>query len=128
MAKAILDLHERLTMLESRNSDDETDSPGVLLDIQSDVHALHNRVISVMHAVNDIDRQLDKDTNGDGSLYYLQSIERQVNRVESKVDGLSNRQRTAEQLLDAIRVYAAERTARDEQTAEPDQRENGDSV
>lgn len=126
---ALLDLNQRLTALEQPTSDEVDERQMTLDHINSEVMSVSadlTTAIRQLRLVFDEFRELKNSLSS--QTYYLQGIERLVNRLSIKVEAVTQRQATAEQLLDAIRIYAAERTVRDEQAAQQDGTEDGSNV
>jgi predicted nucleic acid-binding Zn-ribbon protein len=138
MILALVDLNQRLTALEPK-ADEET----VLEEIRNVVRGTESGVYSLQDRTYNLERLHSAFVQAVGSLtekvqevndrtqsasYYNREVVEQGNKLAAKIDRVVERQSTTEQLLDAIRVYAAERTARDEQAAQPDGTENGSRV
>lgn len=136
LVSATLDLNQRLTALEQNRVDDtliadqnEDFLRQTLRDMQSNIHTLHARTVTLHGVVEDLTKTTSRLAYSiDSRAWTNGEANSALSRLVSKVETVVERQRAAEQLLDAIRVYAAEREARDGQTSKPDQSENGDCV
>lgn len=138
MILALVDLNQRLTALEPTGAE-ETAQEKILntvrstesgvYSLQDSWYSIERSLSSLVQAVGSLTEKMQEVNDRTASAsYYARGCEQQGNKLVAKVDRLIERQATVEQLLDAIRVYAAERTVRDEQTAQPDGTEDGRSI
>jgi prefoldin subunit 5 len=138
MILALVDLNQRLTALEPTD-EQETELENIFNTVRgigSGMYSLQDRTYNLERLITTLVQGFSAVTknvqevkeNTDSTGYYQRRSGQQVDKLAAKIDRLIERQATVEQLLDAVRVYATERTVRDEQAAKPGGTENGGSV